>query len=140
MIQSTVYCRPMLGRQCRPNNLYSIITCITNRQSKMAAPEFVTTIPWRSSNSHKYSLPTTVLTLLVYCMTQYRPTCVVPTNVKIPLNVTAPDKCQNIPRQMPQRTTNIRTLPRQMSQPTTFNVTTLLRQMSQPTTNFTTLP
>ena len=64
---------------------------------------------------------------------------VVPTNVTIPLNDTAPDKCHNSPRQKSQPTTNVTTLPRQMSQPTT-NVTTLPRQMSQPTTNVTTLP
>ena len=64
---------------------------------------------------------------------------VVPTNVTIPLNVTALDKCHNSARQMSQPTTNVTTLPRQMSQPTT-NVTALPRQMSQPTTNVTTLP
>ena len=56
---------------------------------------------------------------------------VVPTNVTIPLNVTALDECHNSPRQMSQLTTNVTTLPRQMSQPST-NVTTLPRQMSQP--------
>ena len=55
---------------------------------------------------------------------------VVPTNVTIPLNVTALDKCHNSPRQMSQPSTNVTTLPRQMSQPST-NVTTLPRQMSQ---------
>ena len=63
---------------------------------------------------------------------------VVPTNVTIPLNVTAPDKCHNSPRQKSQPTANVTTLPRQMSQPTA-NVTTLPRQMSQPTTNVTTV-
>ena len=62
-----------------------------------------------------------------------------PTKVTIPLNVTAPDKCHNSPRQMSQPTTNVTKLPRQMSQPTT-NVTTLPRQMSQATINVTTLP
>ena len=66
-------------------------------------------------------------------------TPIVPTNVTIPINVTANDKCHNSPRQMSQQTTNVTLLPRQMSQPTT-NVTTLLRQMSQATTNVTTLP
>ena len=55
---------------------------------------------------------------------------VVQTNVTIPLNVTAPDRCHNNPRQMSQPTTNATILPRQLSQPTT-NVTTLPRQMSQ---------
>ena len=64
---------------------------------------------------------------------------VVPTNVTIPLNVTAPDKYHNSPRQKSQPTTNVTTLPRQMSQPAT-NVTTLPRQMSQLTTNVASLP
>ena len=56
-------------------------------------------------------------------------TYVVPTNVTIPLNVTAPDKCHSSPRHMSRPTT---ILSRQMSQPQTNVTTALSKCHSQP--------